>query len=165
MLRNRELLKKIFSAYMIPSEEVMLTDDEIDAILAAAAANSAEAQAAAAAAEQAKQMMELENKKMELQVALANQGNASKEKIAKMNYDAQMNMTAAKLNMSVQQLEAMLAGKELDMQSKERIFASEVAIEQKNAEEARARGETPGGSGGYVTGGSKPQKKKTGSPA
>ena len=33
MLRNRELLKKIFQAYMIPSDEVMLTDDEIDAVL------------------------------------------------------------------------------------------------------------------------------------
>ena len=52
MLRNRELLKKIFQAYMIPADEVMLTDDEIDAILAAAqqqneAAAAAEAQAAA----------------------------------------------------------------------------------------------------------------------
>jgi hypothetical protein len=61
----------------------------------------------------------------------------------------------------------MLAGKELDHASKERIFASEVAIEQKNAAEARARGETPGGSGGYVTGGSKPKNpaKRSGSPA
>ena len=60
-----------------------------------------------------------------------------------MNYDAQMNMTAAKLNMSVQELEAMLAGKEIDTGSKERIFASEVAIEQRtrkrHAREARCR--------------------------
>ena len=56
MLRNRELLKKIFQAYMIPADEVMLTDDEIDAVLAAAAKeNAADAAAqAAAAAEQAR---------------------------------------------------------------------------------------------------------------
>jgi hypothetical protein len=68
-------------------------------------------------------------------------------------------MTAAKLNMSVQELEAMLAGKEMDHQSKERIFSSEVAIEQRNADAARARGEVPGGSGGYVTGGATPKKQ------
>jgi hypothetical protein len=144
---------------MIPSDEVMLTDDEIDAVLVKAAAESAEAQAAQAAQAQTAEMMKLENAKLEQQAALANQANASKEKIAQMSYDANMNMTAAKLNMSVQELEAMLAGKEMDHSSKERIFASEVAIEQKNAAEARARGEVPGGSGGYVTGGSKPKKK------
>jgi hypothetical protein len=73
-----------------------------------------------------------------------------------MQYDSEMNKTAASLNMSVQQLEAMLAGKTMDHQSKERIFASEVAIEDKNAKEARARGEVPKGSGGYISeGGSK----------
>ena len=164
MLRNRELLKKIFQAYMIPADEVMLNDDEIDAVLAAAAQQNEAAMAAQAAAEQQGKMLELENKKMELQVAMANQANASKEKIAKLNYDAQMNMTAAKLNMSVQELEGMLAGKEMDHQSKERIFASEVAVEQKNAEAARARGEEPGGSGGYVTGGAQPNQKKLAAP-
>jgi hypothetical protein len=159
MLRNRELLRKIFQAYMVPAEEVMLGDDEIDAILAAAAQQSEAAIAAQAAAESEKKKMELENRKLELQAAQANQENASREKIAKLNYDAAMNTMAAKLNMSVQELEAMLAGKEMDHASKERIFASEVAIEQKNAAEARARGEVPGGSGGYVTGGSKPKKK------
>ena len=159
MLRNRELLKKIFQAYMIPADEVMLSDDEIDAILAAAAQNNEAAAAAKAQAEAEEKKLELENHKLEMQVALANQSNASKERIAKMNYDAEMNKTAANLNMSVQELEAMLAGKEMDHQSKERIFATEVAIEQKNAEEARARGEVPGGSGGYVTGGSSTPKK------
>jgi hypothetical protein len=151
MLRNRELLKKIFQAYMIPSDEVMLTDDEIDAVLAAAAKENAQAQAAAAQAEQNKQTAELENRKLELQVELANQANHSKEKIAQMEYDSEMNKTAASLNMSVQQLEAMLAGKTMEHQSKERIFASEVAIEDKNAKEARARGEIPKGSGGYIS--------------
>jgi len=160
MLRNRELLKKIFQAHMIPTDEVMLTDEEIDAVMAAAAANSAEAQAAAAAADQQQKMLDLEQRKMELEVAAKNQQNASQERIAKLNYDAQMMMTVAKLNMSVQEIEAMLAGKEMDQQTKERIFASEVAVEQRNAAEARARGEVPGGSGGYVTGGSKPKPKQ-----
>ena len=159
MLRNRELLKKIFQAYMIPAEEVMLTDDEIDAVLAAAQAESEAAVAAKVAADQAREAKEAEIKRAELQVELSNQDNATKRYIADKNYDAQMNGLAANLNMSVQELEAMLAGKEIDNQSKERIFASEVAIEQKNAAEARARGEVPTSSGGYVSGGSKPKKK------
>jgi hypothetical protein len=167
MLRNRELLKKIFQAHMIPADEVMLTDEEIDVVLAAAAINTPEAQAAAAAEAQAEEARELENQRMELEVASKNQENASKERIAKLQYDAQMMITVAKLNMSVQEIEAMLAGKEMDHATKERIFASEVAVEQANAAEARARGEIPGGSGGYVTGGSKAAKpaKKKGSPA
>jgi hypothetical protein len=158
MLRNRELLRKIFQSYMIPADEVMLSDDEIDAVLLAAKAEAEAAQAAASGSAMAKQTMELETQKLQLQMEMANQENHSKEKIAKLNYDAQMLQLAAKMNMSVQQIEAMLSGKEMDHQSKERIFASEVAIEQKNAAEARARGETPGGSGGYVTGGSKPKR-------
>jgi hypothetical protein len=63
MLRNRELLRKIFQAYMVPAEEVMLGDDEIDAILAAAAQQSEAAVAAQAAAETEKKRMELENQK------------------------------------------------------------------------------------------------------
>lgn len=159
MLRNRELLKKIFQAYMIPADEVMLSDDEIDAVLAAAAAESEAAVAAKAAQEQAKQMKEMALEEQRLRVEMANQENDSREKIAKLNYDGQMMALAAKLNMSVQEIEAMLAGKEMEHASKERIFASEVAIEQKNAAEARARGEVPTSSGGYVSGGAKPKKK------
>jgi hypothetical protein len=159
MLRNRELLRKIFQSYMIPADEVMLSDDEIDAVLAAAAQQSEADAAAQAAAAQEQAKAEVEARRMEMQVALANQANASREKIAKLNYDSQMNQTAAKLNMSLQELEAMLAGKQMDHQSKERIFASEVAIEQRNAEAARARGEVPKGSGGYVSAGG--SKKKT----
>ena len=167
MLRNRELLRKIFQAHMIPADEVMLTDEEIDAVLAAAAAQAEAAAAQEAEAASDREKLALENQKLELQVSLANQSNASKERIAKLNYDAQMNKIAATLNMSVQELEAMLAAKEMDHGSKERIFASEVAVERENAAAARAAGETPGGSGGYVTGGSKKKAngKKTGSPA
>ena len=71
-----------------------------------------------------------------------------------------MNKTAAKLNMSVQELEAMLAGKEMDHQSKERIFASEVAVEQKNADEARARGEVPRRRAATVSGGVRAKPKQ-----
>jgi hypothetical protein len=167
MLRNRELLKKIFQAHMIPADEVMLNDNEIDAVLAAAKAEAEAKAAQEAEAAGRKEEMMLENQKLELQVAINNQTNASKERIAKLSYDAQMNTIAAKLNMSVQELEAMLASKEMDHASKERIFAGEVAVERENAAAARAAGEVPGGSGGYVTGGSKKKAngKKTGTPA
>jgi len=157
MLRNRELLRKIFQAHMIPADEVMLSDDEIDAVLAAAQAENEALAAAEAKSASDERKLALENQRLELQASLANQKNASEERIAKLSYDAKMNELAGKLNMSVQELEAMLAGKEIDVGSKERIFASEVAIEQQNAKEARARGEVPTSSGGYVSGGSKPK--------
>jgi hypothetical protein len=37
MLKNRDLLRKIFQAHMIPADEVMLSDEQIDAVLAIAA--------------------------------------------------------------------------------------------------------------------------------
>jgi hypothetical protein len=160
MLRNRELLRKIFQSYMIPADEVMLSDDEIDAVLAASAQDNEAAAAAQAAMQVEQAKAALEKEKMQMQAALANQANHSKEVIAQKQYDAQMNLMAAKLNMSLQELQAMLAGKQMDHQSKERIFASEVAIEQRNAEAARARGEVPKGSGGYVSAGGKPNGKK-----
>ena len=74
MLRNRELLKKIFQAYMIPADEVMLTDDEIDAVLAARRQQQrgGRRRRRRRAGGQGERM-ELENKKLEMQVALANQ--------------------------------------------------------------------------------------------
>ena len=64
---------------MIPAEEVMLTDDEIDAVLAAAAQQNEAAVAAEAqaAAEQAR--AELENQKIEMQVTPRQSGERHRE--------------------------------------------------------------------------------------
>jgi hypothetical protein len=45
----------------------------------------------------------------------------------------------------------MLDSEKMRTDSKERLFASEAAIEQRNAEAARAAGQEPQGSGGYIS--------------
>jgi hypothetical protein len=162
MLKNRELLKKLFQAHMIPSDEVMLKDSEIDAVLAKAAKENVEAQKLAAEQERQAQLMQLEKDKLDLQREMANQENHSREKIAKLNYDGQMMQTATRYNMTVEQLEAMLSGTKMKLDSDERKLAVEIAVEQRNAEEARARGEIPQGSGGSISGGVPKKSAATG---
>ena len=58
---------------------------------------------------------------------------------------------AGTMNMSLDKIQAMLEKANLDNQHKERALAAEIAVEQQNAEKARAAGEEPGGSGGSVS--------------
>jgi len=151
MLKNREVLRKLFQALMIPSAEVVLTDNEIDALMAAAAAENA-------AAEDMKAKMEIENRKLDIaeqeidaKVSMANQENASKEKIAMINRETELIKLATMGNISLDKVEAALQMSRDTIASKERTFAAEAALEKQNAEEARARGEDPTGSGGSLS--------------
>jgi hypothetical protein len=58
---------------------------------------------------------------------------------------------AQKGQITIAQLEAMLHGKELDNQHKERMMVGEAAIERENMREELAHGEQPSGSGGYFS--------------
>lgn len=160
MLRNRELLKKIFQAYMIPADEVMLTDDEIDAVLAAAAAQSEAAIKAQAEKEKLATQTRENQAERSTKIAIANANNETKLQIADMDYDQVMNHLAGGLNMKVNELEARLAAVGMQTQSKERMFASEVAVDQAMAADARAHGEIPKGSGGSVSAGATKKGKK-----
>lgn len=153
MLKSKELLKKIFQAFMIPADQVMLSDEQIEAVMAQAAQQSEAAVAAKAAEELEQKRREFEEKKLQAQVAIANANKDATVLKAKMDYDRAMNIQAAQMNLTVKELETKLGVTEMTLASKERIFAGEVGIEQRNAEEARARGEEPDGSGGYVSGG------------
>jgi hypothetical protein len=135
MLKNRNLLRKIFQAHMIPADEVMLTDEEIDAVLAAAA-KAQEEQAGAGGEDPAIKMRELELKQqdMEARIEIANMESQTRLKIASMNYDAQMFALAEKLNVDIDKLRAMLAEKQSDRDSKERIVATEAAMAERTGQ-------------------------------
>jgi hypothetical protein len=71
--------------------------------------------------------------------------------VAKIGKQAMLERVAEQHNISITQLKAMLEKAQSEGSSKERIFASEVAVEQENAARDAARGEKPAGSGGYVS--------------
>jgi len=156
MLRNREVLRKMFQALMIPAADVVLTDNEIDALMASAAANDAVAQAEARKADLLEKQIALEESRLEAEIARSNMDNDSKERIEMLKRETALIQLAEKMNMNLDQLEARLQINSDNIASKERSLAAEIAVEARNAAEARARGEQPTGSGGVISGGAKP---------
>lgn len=86
---------------------------------------------------------------------------------AQLNQETEFAKLAQQREISVEQVSAMfkskqldarvkLIGKKLETDSKERMFAGEIGAEAQMAREARARGEEPTGSGGFVSAGGKP---------
>lgn len=128
MLKQRDLLKKLFQAHMIAADEVLLTDDEIDGILA-----QADAATQAAEAEREARGQELEFRRLELdaKVQMANMEAASRREVAQLQHQTAMMTLAEKLNMNMANLEAMLEGKRRETESKERIFAAEAAVTER----------------------------------
>ncbi|KQT54641.1 hypothetical protein ASG43_03375 [Aureimonas sp. Leaf454] len=134
MLKNKALLRKLFQAHMISGDEVLLTDDEIDAVLAQAAAAQAQAEQEPVDETAAQlKMEELEVRKSEIaaKIEIANMDAGTRLKVAELSHETQMMQLAEAKNMEMDKLEAMLAKSRNDTQSKERIFAAEAAMTER----------------------------------
>jgi hypothetical protein len=121
MLKNRAVLRKLFETMMIPANEVVLSDEEIDAILAQAEAQNSEAQMAqlqqdAAAAE------------LEAKINIANLDAQTRVAVAKLNRETALIEYATRANVELEKLEAMLNDKAEERASKERMMAAEAVM-------------------------------------
>ncbi|ESZ60658.1 hypothetical protein NL532_24110 [Mesorhizobium sp. C120A] len=143
MLKNRDLLRKIFQAHMIPADEVMLSDEQIDAVLAIAAK---QAEQDAKAGSSPDNSMELQQIKRDIQmdrikadIELANMEGDYRLKAANYARDTAMMTLASAQNMDMEKLRAMmdkgdkdnqvkLAMKKMDTDSAERKLAVEAAV-------------------------------------
>jgi hypothetical protein len=131
MLRNRVVLRKLFQTMMVPSDEVVLTDEEIDQILAqASAADAAQQQAAAAA--------NAEAAKLNLQLDVATIDAESRVRVAEINRETAIIGYATKANVEVDKLEAMLMDRREDRAAKQQSLMVEAGV-------AAATGEHAGG--------------------
>ncbi len=132
MLKNRELLREIFKAHNIPASKVMLSDEQIDIVLARAAKAAEEAAQAqsseAAKLEVAEMTLTLGRERIEADVNIANQNNDTKMKMAKFERDTQMFIFASKANVTLEQLNAMLEKQDMVNQQKDRALAVESAF-------------------------------------
>lgn len=130
-------LRKLSQTLNLPADELIKSDTEI------------EQDEAAAANKPPPPNPEME--KLVVQANIAKDSDQTKRDVAYINRETQLMIWAAKGNMTLDQLRTELQIAYDDRQSKERIFASEAAIEAKNAARDAAKGETPAGSGGYIS--------------
>ena len=152
LLKAAPIVRRLVQAMMIPSDEVVKTDDELQRELAAKAN------------EKPQLPPEEETKRM-----IAGIQADSRVKVALIQRETQLEAIAAKLNMTVKELQAKFGLKELDIASVERLFAAEVGAEAIARREAQAAGQLPTGSGGYISSGTvdsgRPRRARNGKAA
>lgn len=125
MLKNKAVLKKLFQAHMIPSDEVLLTDDEIEANLSAA---TAESEAIKAQAEAQKAESEYRMAALEKDIAVTNMETDTRLKIEAIRRDTEMLKLAQQGNYSLDQIAAKIQIEREKIDSKERIAAAEAVM-------------------------------------
>lgn len=144
-IRVYEVMRLTLQAMNINPDSILCTPEEFEQRMKAAA----EAQAGQESPEaiRAKAALDVANINAESRKAEAE----TQREIAKLNQQTEVLKLIQKDGVDMAQIQAMLAGKKLDTDSRERLFAAEAAIEQRNAAEARAAGQEPSGSGGYIS--------------
>ncbi len=150
MLQNRNVLRKLLQAQMLSSDELMLDDEEIDAILAAAAAaqqdQSQQMEQQMRQAEMKLRMRELEIKADEIdaKIAIANMQRDEAMLQADGKYRVELEKAAASGNAKLDELEAKERIKQREIDSKERLAAAEYAYTKEHSKNGEPSG------GGYV---------------
>ncbi|WP_375188413.1 portal protein [Sphingobium yanoikuyae] len=148
MIKGYEVVKKLFQSLMVPPDDVMESKEDYE-------------KAVAAAAEQAAQQPNEAQLRLEVAQVAADARKAASDvslQIAQLNERTEILRLAQNRELTGAQIQALLAGKKMEIDSSERKMTAEIGAEQMFAREARARGEEPTGSGGYVSAGAEPDK-------
>jgi hypothetical protein len=144
MLNPYDAYRKFLQSVNVQPDEIMVSKEEWEKRM--------KAQADAAGQQQNPQMvtaqMQLQRAQLESQTSL---------QIAQINRDTELTKLAEARNMKLDDLKTMLNIKQIETGSKERMFAAELGAEQQNADQARADGREPSGSGGFISSGSEPR--------
>lgn len=132
MLKHGDLLRHIFKAHMISSDDITKSEREFKQYLnEQAEQGDPAAEALAKEIELKEQEIELRRDEMDLKSAMNEKEWASRERIAQLSYDTAMERTAAQLNMSREQLDAKIEQGSADTRSSERKLAAEIAMAEK----------------------------------
>lgn len=142
-----DVLRMTLQALNINPDQVLCPADEFERRIKAAA----EADAGKQDPDMIRAQTALEVAKIQAQSRKEDAEN--QREIAGINQKTEIMKLIQKDGVDMAKVEAMLQGKALDLGSRERIFAAEAAVEQRNADDARAHGEEPRGSGGYISAG------------
>lgn len=145
MIRGYEVVKKLFQSMMIPPDDVMETQEDYQKSVAAAA------EAAAKQPDPATIQAQARLEAAQIGAEASKEGNQIQLQVAQIRERTEIIKLGQNRELSLAQVQALLAGKKMDLDSKERIMAAEIGAEQMFASEAKADGEEPKGSGGYVS--------------
>lgn len=127
LLKAAPLLRKTVQSMMITADDVVKTDDEI-----------------AQEAEAMKNQPPEQDPRIQAQLQIAHDNNQTTLQVEQLRRDTQMLIYAEKKNMSLDEVRAKLHAVQMQVDSKERILAAEVAVESRNPSNK--------GSGGYISG-------------
>jgi hypothetical protein len=133
MTKAAPLYRKLVEAHMLSPNDIVMTDDEIKAAQ----------KKVAEAGEQDPEVL-----KLRMQIEIARLEATTRLNVAEIERETKLITLAETNNMSVAELQVRLGLKQIETDSKERIFASEAAMEERLA----AQGAT-GGSGGFLSAG------------
>ncbi len=131
MTKSASLYRKLAESLMMSPNDIVMTDDEI----------KAEQQKQDEAGEQDPEML-----KLQMQTQIAEMESSMRLQVAQIEQQTKLMSLAETNNMTVAKLQVMLGIKQMETDSKERVFAAEAAVEQRMA----AEGAT-GGSGGFLS--------------
>lgn len=125
MLKNRQVLKKMFQAHMIPADEVLLTDEEIEANLAKA---TAESEAAMAQAEAQKADAEAKQATIEKEIAITNMERDTRITVEQIKRETELIKLAQTSNMKLDELENRLQITREKIEADNRRMAAEAVM-------------------------------------
>jgi hypothetical protein len=146
MIKAYPAVEKLFQAMLIKPSDVMVEEDDYKKFL--------EQQAQQPPPKSPQEIMaEAQIQRAEIAAESSKLSDQTNQLIAQLRERTAMLELAAKGEITSAELQAMLAGKQMEIDHKERALVAEAAIDSANAEKARAAGEEPGGSGGSVNAG------------
>jgi hypothetical protein len=126
MMKGSKLFRKIVSTHRIQADEIVKSDNEIEAEAARAAAQQGEG---GDGLDEIR--LEMARAELEAKVEIANLDAQVRREVAQMNRDTAMMSLAEKHNMTLDQLEAKLQMADADRQSKERVVAVEASMAER----------------------------------
>jgi hypothetical protein len=129
MIRQDELLKAIFRAFMISADQIVKSEREWKADMEAQDEGGDPAlQIANLEADLKREEFGLREKELQAKVEVANMEADSKREVANLGFEAKMNALAEAMNMSREELEARLRMKGAEIDAQERGLAVETAM-------------------------------------
>jgi hypothetical protein len=146
-IKTYETINESVRSSMIQPTTVLVSKEEFDAAVAADAAAQQQAQEAAAPDPMQNPTVIAAQTRLEA----AKIDSQARLQVAEMQRETELLQTAQHYDIKIEELKTRLGLKGMDIGHKERVLKAEAAMEDAVADEARARGEEPQGSGGFVS--------------
>lgn len=143
-IKTYDAISEALRAAMIQPDSIMVDKEEFEQSMAAAAE-----QAAQATQEDPNQNPTVIAANVRLEAAKID--SQSRLDVANIQRETELMQLAQQYDLQIEQLRTMLAREDMKIAHKERVVAAEAAMEDEISAEARARGEQPKGSGGFVS--------------